>query len=342
MALSVNNINIKGLSEQLELLKTSINNIQNVINTLNCEKNNNIKNNKNKPKKILYKNFIINENIINENIINSVIDGFYEKTNNNYYNSINSNNIKQSRNQDYLNNNKLYEEIPLEELMKQLDSSLSCTHILEVLKNYPEKNKEYEKHNYNFVFYKNIIKLFILIVWQLLNKNDKADENNKFKTFEELMEVLLKYKIFFTDKLFNDDFLNVKKVLIRKTIEFSSINGSIVAWLMFAFLNPEMVNENCYLYLNYNSQDYKKNNLEKSLENPNIKILYEQYSSYIDKNMHELDNDSKNDCEKDYHWECHECGHICDKYCDDECQEYFYKGEYYDYCKYCEGECSYE
>ena len=43
---------------------------------------------------------------------------------------------------------------------------------------------------------------------------------------------------------------------------------------MFAFLNPDMINDNCYLYLNYNSEDYKYNNLEKSLENPNIKNLY--------------------------------------------------------------------
>jgi hypothetical protein len=330
MSLTVNNINIKGLNEQLELLKISINNIQNVINKVNNELINN------KTKKILYNNFIINKNNMNNLNLHNVIDEFYKKSINKYYNS-NSNNLKKPIDPNYVNNNKLYEQIPLEELMKQLDSSLSCTHIIEILKNFPEKNKEYDTHNYNFIFYKNIVKLFILIIIRLLEKNDKAGEFDKFKTFEELVEVMIKYKIFLTDKLFRDDFLNLKKVLICKTIEFSTINGSIVAWLMFAFLNPDMINENCYLYLNYNSKDFNKNNLENSLKNPNIKILYEKYSSYIDKNMHILDSEINTDsleCEN-YTKECNKCGHICNKYCDEDCVEYFYEGEYYNYCKFC-------
>jgi hypothetical protein len=294
METSVNNNNIKELGKQLGLLKKKINKIQKIINTIDNEF-------KNKSKKIIYSNFIINNN----KKIKIKIDEFYNKSNNNIYNSKESNSIKQP-NQEYVNNNKLYDHVSVEELMIQLDSALSCKQIMDILKNNPEKNKEYAYHNYSFIFYKNIINIFILIIHRLLNKNNEAEINNKFKTFEELIEVLLKYKIFLTDKLFNDEFSNLKKVLTCKLIEFSTINGSIVAWLMFGFLNPEMINNNYYLYLNYNSEDYKNNNLEKLLENPNIKNLYEQYSSYINKNMHIINckNNCVKDCEKDCNLGC--------------------------------------
>ncbi len=332
---AVININIQGLVEQLEFIKKSISNIENVINTLNNNNNKNINNEikNDKPKKIYYRKFIINEN--NSKNMKIKIDQFYKKTKNNYYNSEESNNSTKLPNPNFVTNNKFYEHIPLENLIKQLDVALSCEHIIEVLRNNPEKNKEYSKNNYNFIFYKNIISLFILITSQFLDKIQNSNNNDKLKIFEELVEFLLTYKIFFTDKLFDDEFLNFKKVITRKTIEFSSIYGSNVAWLMFAYLNPDMISDDCYLHLKFNSNDNNKNININNDNIPNIKKLYEQYASYIDKNKHVI-NDETN------YPQCDDCGHVCGENCDDECLEYYYEGEYYDYCKYCNDHCSCE
>ena len=238
----------------------------------------------------------------------------------------------------------------MEELIKHLDVCLSNTHILDILRNNKNKIKVYNVNNYSFVFYKNIINTFCIIIKKLLNKIcDVNGSKDKFPIFEEMTELIMKYSVFFTDELFTNEFVKFKKTITMKSLEFSADNGCISGFLLFAYIHPEMVSKDCYPYINYTSCDFSSNDNSRIVKCENIKNTYEKYSEYfLDKSKHIFYYENVNN------YGCRKCGHTCNKYCDDECQEYFYQGEYYKYCKYCneeteynyckpcEGECSYK
>ena len=334
---TITNNDIQNLNIQLNALKNVIDNISNVLTTFNNNISNNItnnitnKNNKNtknnintqdslKPEKRFYRNFVINNN--DENAKNKV-EQFYKQLDYTYPNSKTENNI-------YNENTNIYINVPIEELMKHLDMSLSNTHILDIIRKNKDKIKEYNETNFSFVFYKNIVNTYVIIMKNLLNNicNEK-DSNGKFPIFEKMTEIIMKYSVFFTDELFTKEFIKFKKVVTMKSLEFSANDGCIGGFLLFAFLHPDMITEDCYLYINNDSPNYINNNLERFMIHPNIKNMYDMYSSYVDKNKHIFETENNNEMK------CIDCGHSCNKYCDDDCVGYIYRGDYYNYCKFC-------
>jgi hypothetical protein len=354
---TITTIDIESLNTQLNALKNVIDNITNVLKTFNNNLTN--INNKNtqespKPKKIVYRQFVINNN--DENAKNKV-DEFHK----------NQEYICSKREETkYDQNTTTYINVPMEELVKYLDVSLSNTHILDTLRNNINNIKDYNEHNFSFVFYKNIINTYVIIMKKLLNKVcDEKDVNGKFQEFEQMTEIIMKYSIVFTDKLFTEEFVKFKKVLTLKSLDFSANDGCIAGFLLFAFVNPDMVSEDCHPHLKFHSYSFKYNDHFRLVKHDNIKNIYEKYSGYInDKSKHIFETDFEHSCNKycdDYCNEEQDEEEECndeDKKHDEDCEEcinrgeYFYKGEFYrcdknkyeydDYCKYCDDHCSCE
>jgi hypothetical protein len=180
----------------------------------------------------------------------------------------------------------MFKNVPLNELIKNLDTILE-SNIFQILTDNKDKCKDYEPSNYIFVIFKSIISLYILIIGRLLKSNEASiGTNNKFISFEELVDIMIKYSVFLKDDLFSNTFSNLDKTFKKKLIQFSSVDGAIAGWLTFSVLNPEMTNEDCYLYLNIDADTYKFNNMERILEKSNIKYSYDKYQTYLDVSMH--------------------------------------------------------
>ena len=266
------------------------------------ENNKNINNNKNnnininiKPNPILYRDFIISDNV-KQNI--KKVDMFYMSNIDNFDKTKNVN----------INNNiyKRYKDFSVEKLFVIMDNLIQNKELYEICENncnYVTEETSFENSIVNFT--KNI---YCLIFKKLLdNFENEVLVKDIIKNGENIFANIVKYNKILKSPLFSEIFKRFIIVLKNKCIEFSSKHGLISTWLTFADICPEMIKTDCYLWLNYQSTEFKFNNMDFIKNNF---LIYQIYESYFDKNKHMNFNNTDYNRDCDYYGNYYECN--CD------------------------------
>jgi len=144
------------------------------------------------------------------------------------------------------------------------------------------------------IYIKDILYIFEQILRTYLEECAQEERSQcKASINSELCEFLIQYNFLFKHQLFKNKLDSIKKYFISRCMQLSIKEGCILSWLTFATLCPQMINKDCYLYINMSGIIYKYTNWryikEKSFLKNKLELFFQYYPEYT---MRQVSNDN--------------------------------------------------
>lgn len=165
---------------------------------------------------------------------------------------------------------------------KSKECNLSLDETINTL-NYLLSRKEIIDSLNKLSHFKDIIEiLFSRIIVIYLNK---CNSTNNFILKNSYNAKLCEYAIFysniFMNNIFKDSFNHFYKSLTYRSYNIATNYGCVISWMTFIKLMPNLINDECFLKINKNTEIYKKINWQY-IENIVIfKNEFELFKKYI-------------------------------------------------------------
>jgi hypothetical protein len=151
-------------------------------------------------------------------------------------------------------------------IMYELDNIIATPNFY----NYVSRYRVYNNNNYeNDLLVFNAIRFVTRLINRYLTKADNTvNILDKFKASEEVLVAVLKYKRFITGCV--DFRVSFIKTLLLKMLELASTGGLIISFILFDVFYPDLMDDNCYMYVKTDGPTYTTGNSICMLENLSV------------------------------------------------------------------------